>query len=142
MSTHRQRLWQWLTRGEAGTIATWLLLIAGIVLGCFAALATIGIGLTARTAEQAMWPIAWICGVGSPASGFITGFLQPRQAVLWSTGFAAPTFAWGLFCLPFAFVEGIGLAMWLVTAIAMAALCVFGAVLARRLRQWLAEGEP
>ena len=135
-------LWKWLTRGEAGTITSFVLLIAGILLGSVATLAMIGLGLTAGNAGQALRVIVWISGGGSLVWGFIAGVIQPRQAVLWSTGFAAPAFAWGLFCLPFAFVEDIGLVLWLAASLAMAALCILGVLLARRLRRWLAEGGP
>ena len=44
---------------------------------------------------------------------------------------------WGLFCLPFALVEGPGLLVWLVAAIFIAGLSIVGSLLARRLRRRL-----
>lgn len=131
----RSKLWQWLVRGEDGTVTSFLLLILGIALGAVAMMAMLGIALTAKATSNVLPMIAFII-LGSPLIwGFIVGAIQPRQALLWSTGFSLPMLVWGLFCLLFVLFEGPGLLTWLLAAFIMAALSIFGTLLARRLRR-------
>ncbi|MFN0077331.1 MAG: hypothetical protein ACKVY0_12740 [Prosthecobacter sp.] len=131
----RSKLWQWLVRGEDGTVMSFLLLILGIALGAVAMIAMLGIALTARASSNVLPMIAFII-LGSPVIwGFIVGAIQPRQALLWSASFSLPMLVWGLFCLLFVLFEGPGLLIWLLAAFAMAALCILGSLLACRLRR-------
>ena len=135
----KTRLWQWLVRGENGTVTSFLLLILGIALGAVAMIAMLGIALTARASSN-VWPMIAFTILGSPLIwGFIVGAIQPRQALLWSTSFSLPMLVWGLFCLLFVLFEGPGLLIWLLAAFGMAALSVLGTLLAHRFRQWLAQ---
>ena len=131
----KTKLWQWLVRGEDGTVTSFLLLILGIALGAVAMMAMLGIALTAKATSNVLPMMAFII-VGSPLIwGFVVGTIQPRQALLWSTGFSLPMLVWGLFCLLFVLFEGPGLLIWLLAAFGMAALSIFGTLLARRLRR-------
>ena len=134
-----QRLWRWLTRGEPGVAVPIALLIVGLVLGCVTLLAAIVSGMAAKTAAEGVLFVPAVAGGGSFGWGFVVGFILPRQAVLWSAGFAGPMLVWGLICLPFAILDGPDLLLWLMLALAMVALSAVGVVLARRARCWLVE---
>ncbi len=128
----KTKLWQWLVRGEDGTVMSFLLLILGIALG---AVAMLGIALMAWASSNE-WPMIAFIILGSPLMwGFIVGAIQPRQALLWSTSFSLPMLLLILFNLPFVLIEGPGLLIWMLAAFATAALSVSGTLLARRLRR-------
>lgn len=132
-----RQLWNRVTRGEPGTVLSFVLLIVGIVLGAVGVLAAIGIGLTARTAAQALGLLIPALLGGAAGWGAIVGFVQPHQALIWGSGFALPFLAWGLGCLPFALFEGPSLALWLVMALIIAACSMAAALLGGRFRLWL-----
>ena len=139
MKSKLQRLWPWLNRGDPWAVGTRAPLILSLLIGSYVFLRMVGTAMMAKTTDPMYFEVCVRGFGGALATGFVCGFLYPRQALIWSAGFSWPLFLWGVFCLPFALFEGPGLVIWLLAAIVMSAISVLGSLLARRHRHWLTE---
>lgn len=90
MPSKPRRLWYWLKTGEDGTVWSFMLLIAGIVLGAVLTFWLFGELMRAKTDLSDVGVVLAVFHAIALAWGFLGGVTKPRQAPLWSTGLLLP----------------------------------------------------